>query len=129
MSKAKVSFWALESVGPKLNSWETPPHVQIARHVFAAAFIGSTLHVVGGSFQSDGMPGILSPTLRGLRGGLKAADGLPCVDLVEGLQGILSRPRRGANALGSQGGSLNPGLQFSALITGCSFSTVRRPCR
>lgn len=25
-------------------------------------FIGNTLHVVGGSFQSDGMPGVFSPT-------------------------------------------------------------------
>jgi hypothetical protein len=32
--------------------------MQIARHGFVASFIGGDFHVAGGSFQSDGMPGI-----------------------------------------------------------------------
>jgi hypothetical protein len=36
--------------------------MQIARHGFASAVVGNTLHVMGGSFQSDGMPGIDTPT-------------------------------------------------------------------
>ena len=38
------------------------PHMQIARHGFAAAFVGNQLHVVGGSFQSDGMPRVNGAT-------------------------------------------------------------------
>jgi N-acetylneuraminic acid mutarotase len=58
--RGKVTFWAFESYDPKSNSWQVLPHVQIARHGFAAAFIGNDFHVAGGSFQSDGMPGIIS---------------------------------------------------------------------
>jgi len=58
--RGKVTFWAFESFDPKTNSWQILPHIQIARHGFAAAFIGNELHAVGGSFQSDGMPGIFS---------------------------------------------------------------------
>jgi hypothetical protein len=36
------------------------PHMQIARHGFVANFIDNDFHVAGGSFQSDGMPGIFS---------------------------------------------------------------------
>ena len=36
--------------------------MRIARHGFAAAVIGNRFHVVGGSFQSDGMPGVDSLT-------------------------------------------------------------------
>jgi N-acetylneuraminic acid mutarotase len=61
-AKIKESFWAFESYRPSSQSWETLPHIQITRHGFAAGFIGNTLHVVGGSFQSDGMPGVYSPT-------------------------------------------------------------------
>jgi N-acetylneuraminic acid mutarotase len=61
-TKIKESFWAFEAYDPSSQTWETLPHVQIARHGFAAGFIGNTLHVVGGSFQSDGMPGVYSPT-------------------------------------------------------------------
>ncbi len=60
--KIKESFWAFESFAPATKRWETLPHIQITRHGFAAAFIGNTMHVVGGSFQSDGMPGVFSPT-------------------------------------------------------------------
>ncbi len=55
-AKIKESFWAFESYDPSAQTWATLPHVQITRHGFAACFIGDTLHVVGGSFQSDGMP-------------------------------------------------------------------------
>ncbi|HEY1473147.1 MAG TPA: kelch repeat-containing protein [Pseudolabrys sp.] len=58
--RGKVTFWAFESYDPKANSWQVLPHIQIARHGGAAAFIGSDFHAVGGSFQSDGMPGIFS---------------------------------------------------------------------
>ena len=61
-AKVKEAFWAFESYNAVENTWETLPHVNISRHGFAAAFIGNTLHVVGGSFQSDGMPGVYSPT-------------------------------------------------------------------
>ncbi len=58
----KTTYWAFEAYDPRANAWTALPHLQITRHGFAAAFIGNKLHVVGGSFQSDGMPGILSPT-------------------------------------------------------------------
>jgi hypothetical protein len=59
----KMSFWAVETYQPATNTWDALPHLQVARHGFAAAFIGSQLHVAGGSFQSDGMPGSASPTV------------------------------------------------------------------
>lgn len=58
--RGKVTFWAFEAFDPKTNSWQILPHIQIARHGFAAAFLGSDFHAAGGSFQSDGMPGIFS---------------------------------------------------------------------
>jgi N-acetylneuraminic acid mutarotase len=58
--RGKVTFWAFEAYDPKSNSWRVLPHVQIARHGFVAGFIDNQFHVAGGSFQSDGMPGILS---------------------------------------------------------------------
>jgi N-acetylneuraminic acid mutarotase len=58
--RGKTTFWAFEAYEPKTNSWRILPHVQITRHGFAAGFIGSDLHVAGGSFQSDGMPGVNS---------------------------------------------------------------------
>lgn len=54
----KRTFWALEAYDPATDTWQTLPHMQIARHGFVAGFIGSEFHVAGGSFQSDGMPGI-----------------------------------------------------------------------
>jgi len=58
--RGKITFWAVESYDPKANAWQILPHLQIARHGFAAGFIGDVFHVGGGSFQSDGMPGIIS---------------------------------------------------------------------
>jgi N-acetylneuraminic acid mutarotase len=55
--RGKVTF---ESYDPKTNSWQSLPHMQIARHGFVANFIDNDFHVAGGSFQSDGMPGIFS---------------------------------------------------------------------
>jgi N-acetylneuraminic acid mutarotase len=56
----KLTFWAFEAYDPKTNSWQTLPHMQIARHGFVANFIDNDFHVAGGSFQSDGEPGIFS---------------------------------------------------------------------
>jgi len=36
--------------------------MRLAHHGFAAGFIDSTLHVAGGGFQSDGMPGVDTKT-------------------------------------------------------------------
>jgi N-acetylneuraminic acid mutarotase len=58
--RGKVTFWAFEAYDPKTNSWQVLPHMQIARHGFVAGFINNEFHVAGGSFQSDGMPGIFS---------------------------------------------------------------------
>ena len=55
-----MTFWAFEAYDPKANSWQVLPHMQIARHGFVAGFIDNDFHVAGGSFQSDGMPGIFS---------------------------------------------------------------------
>ncbi len=60
--KRKMTFWAVEAYDPAKDLWSELPHLQIARHGFAAAFVGNTLHIIGGSFQSDGMPGIDTPT-------------------------------------------------------------------
>ena len=54
----KMTFWAVETFNPKTNTWSELPHMLVARHGFAAAFLGNKLHVVGGGFQSDGMPGV-----------------------------------------------------------------------
>ncbi len=56
----KLTFWAFEAYDPKTNSWQVLPHMQIARHGFVANFIDNEFHVAGGSFQSDGEPGIFS---------------------------------------------------------------------
>lgn len=58
--EGKLTFWAFEAYDPKSNSWETLPHMQIARHGFVANFIDNEFHAAGGSFQSDGEPGIFS---------------------------------------------------------------------
>jgi N-acetylneuraminic acid mutarotase len=58
--RGKVTFWAFEAYDPKTNSWQSLPHMQIARHGFVANVIDNDFHVAGGSFQSDGMPGIFS---------------------------------------------------------------------
>jgi N-acetylneuraminic acid mutarotase len=54
----KMTFWAVETFNPATGVWSSLPHMQVARHGFAAAFAGSKLHVMGGGFQSDGMPGV-----------------------------------------------------------------------
>jgi N-acetylneuraminic acid mutarotase len=58
--RGKITFWAVEAYEPKTNSWQILPPMQITRHGFVADFIDNELHVAGGSFQSDGMPGIFS---------------------------------------------------------------------
>ncbi|MEI7531953.1 MAG: kelch repeat-containing protein [Betaproteobacteria bacterium] len=60
-AKRKMTFWVIEAYDPATKSWETLPHMQVARHGFAGAVLGNQLHIVGGSFQSDGMPGAASP--------------------------------------------------------------------
>jgi len=52
----KYTSWLVDAFDPKSGEWRMLPHMQIARHGFAAAIVGNQLHVVGGSFQSDGMP-------------------------------------------------------------------------
>ncbi len=54
----KMTFWAVEVFNPKTGGWSALPHMLVARHGFAAAFVGAKLHVMGGGFQSDGMPGV-----------------------------------------------------------------------
>ena len=57
-AERKMTFWAVEVFNPATGGWSTLPHMQVARHGVAAAFIGDKLHVMGGGFQSDGMPGV-----------------------------------------------------------------------
>ena len=54
----KMTFWAVEVFNPRTGEWGRLPHMQVARHGFAAAFLGDKLHVMGGGFQSDGMPDV-----------------------------------------------------------------------
>lgn len=58
--RGKITFWTFEAYDPKPNTWRVLPHMQIARHGFAAGFLGNDFNVAGASFQSDGMPGITS---------------------------------------------------------------------
>jgi len=61
----KTAYWAFECYDPSKPAWaawEELPHMQVARHGFAAAVVGNTFHAIGGSFQSDGMPGVESFT-------------------------------------------------------------------
>jgi N-acetylneuraminic acid mutarotase len=60
-TERKMTFWAVEAFNPRTGLWTTLPHMQVARHGFAAAFLSDKLHVMGGGFQSDGMPGV-NPT-------------------------------------------------------------------
>jgi N-acetylneuraminic acid mutarotase len=57
-TERKMTFWGVEVFNPRTGEWSSLPHMLVARHGFAAAFIGSKLHVMGGGFQSDGMPGV-----------------------------------------------------------------------
>ncbi|MGH7039693.1 MAG: Kelch repeat-containing protein, partial [Stellaceae bacterium] len=52
----KYTIWLVDAFNPATRTWTRLPHMQIARHGFAAAFVGNQLHVIGGGFQSDGMP-------------------------------------------------------------------------
>jgi N-acetylneuraminic acid mutarotase len=52
----KYTFWLSEALNPATGVFTLLPHMQIARHGFAAAVVGDQLHVMGGAFQSDGMP-------------------------------------------------------------------------
>jgi N-acetylneuraminic acid mutarotase len=52
----KYTFWLVDAFDPATGGWTRLPPMQIARHGFAAAFVGKQLHVIGGGFQSDGMP-------------------------------------------------------------------------
>jgi N-acetylneuraminic acid mutarotase len=54
----KMTFWAVEAFNPATGIWSMLPHMLVARHGFAAALVGDHLHVMGGGFQSDGMPGV-----------------------------------------------------------------------
>lgn len=61
----KTAYWSFECFDPSKpawDQWQELPHIQVARHGFAAAVVGNTFHVIGGSFQSDGMPGVSSFT-------------------------------------------------------------------
>lgn len=58
----KYTIWLVEAFNPATRTWTRLPHMQIARHGFAAAFVGNQLHVMGGGFQSDGMPRVDTST-------------------------------------------------------------------
>lgn len=58
----KYTSWLVDAFDPKTGTWTMLPHMQIARHGFAAAFVENQLHVVGGGFQSDGMPRVDTAT-------------------------------------------------------------------
>ncbi len=52
----KWTSWLVDAFNPATGVWMRLPHMQVARHGFAAAFVGNAFHVMGGGFQSDGMP-------------------------------------------------------------------------
>jgi N-acetylneuraminic acid mutarotase len=54
--------WAVESFDPRSGAWNQLPRMRLAHHGFASGFLGDTMHVVGGGFQSDGMPGVNTKT-------------------------------------------------------------------
>lgn len=58
----KYVFWLTEAFNPATGGWSQLPHMQDARHGFAAAIVGNQLHVMGGGFQSDGMPRVDTAT-------------------------------------------------------------------
>lgn len=61
-SEGAKAFWAVHSFDPSTGAWENLPRMQLAHHGFAAGFVGNQLHVAGGGFQSDGMPGVNTKT-------------------------------------------------------------------
>jgi len=56
------AFWAVQSFDPSTGRWENLPRMELAHHGFAAGFIGNTMHIAGGGFQSDGMPDVDTKT-------------------------------------------------------------------
>lgn len=52
------AFWAVQSYDPSTGQWQNLPRMELAHHGFAAGFVNGALHVAGGGFQSDGMPGV-----------------------------------------------------------------------
>jgi hypothetical protein len=52
----KMTFWAVEAFNPTTGIWSIFPHMLVARHGLAAALLADRLHVMGGGFQSHGMP-------------------------------------------------------------------------
>jgi len=61
----KMAYWSFECYDPSKpapEAWQELPHMLVRRHGFAAAVVGNTFHAIGGSFQSDGIPGVSSFT-------------------------------------------------------------------
>jgi N-acetylneuraminic acid mutarotase len=56
------AFWAVTAYDPLSGQWHNLPRMQLAHHGFAAGFLDDSLHVVGGGFQSDGMPEVNTKT-------------------------------------------------------------------
>jgi hypothetical protein len=56
------ALWAVERFEPSTGKRENLPRMRLAHHGFAAGFFGNALHVAGGGFQSDGMPGVNTET-------------------------------------------------------------------
>jgi N-acetylneuraminic acid mutarotase len=56
------AFWAVQSFDPATGRWDNLPRMALAHHGFAAGFIGGSMHVAGGGFQSDGMPDVDTKT-------------------------------------------------------------------
>lgn len=56
------ALWAVQAYDPHSDRWDNLPRMRLAHHGFAGGFIGNSLHVVGGGFQSDGMPGVNTKT-------------------------------------------------------------------
>src|SRR5471032_616236 len=53
-----AAFSALEAYEPATNSWHALPQMPIPRHGLAGAIIGNRLHLVSGTVQSSGIPGM-----------------------------------------------------------------------
>lgn len=56
------AFWAVQAYDPAIEHWENLPRMRVAHHGCAAGLVGNNLHVVGGGFQSDGMPTVNTKT-------------------------------------------------------------------
>ncbi len=53
-----AAFRALEAYEPATNSWHALPQMPIPRHGLAGGIIGNHLHLVSGTVQSSGIPGM-----------------------------------------------------------------------